>query len=50
MAIMRVITNLQERLALDTVLCPLHESGHEGSEESGEVRKGVSYLIYKLKN
>ena len=39
-----------EDLALDMILCPLHESGCGVSEASGEVRAGVSYLIYELEN
>ena len=35
---------------LDTVLHLLHELGHGVSEAGGEVRMGVSYSIYKLKN
>ena len=35
---------------LDAVLHPLHESGHGVSEASGEVKTGVSYSIYELKN
>ena len=31
---------------MDTVLHPLHKSGHEGSE----AKMGVSYSIYKLEN
>ena len=35
---------------MDVVLRPLHESGRWFSEMSGEVRVGVSYSIYELKN
>ena len=35
---------------MDTVLCPLHESGRWVSEVSREARTGVSYSIYELKN
>ena len=40
----------EETWPLDTVLRPLHKSGHGVSEASGEVKTGVSYSIYKLKN
>ena len=46
MVIAQAITDLRKGLALDTVLCPLHESGCEGSE----ARTRVSYSIYELKN
>ena len=39
-----------ETWPLDIVLCPLHESGCGVSEASGEVKMGVSYSIYELKN
>ena len=40
----------EETWPLDAVLRPLHKSGHGVSEASGEVKTGVSYLIYELKN
>ena len=40
----------EETWPLDAVLRPLHESGRGVSEASGEVKMGVSYSIYKLKN
>ena len=40
----------EETWPLDAVLHPLYESGHWGSEASGEMRMGVSYSIYELKN
>ena len=40
----------EETWPLDAVLHPLHELGHGVSEVSGEVKMGVSYSIYELKN
>ena len=40
----------EETWPLDAVLRPLHESGRGVSEASREVKTGVSYLIYELKN
>ena len=40
----------EETWPLDAVLCPLHKSGRGVSEASGEVKTGVSYSIYELKN
>ena len=40
----------EETWPLDVVLRPLHESGRGVSEASGEVKTGVSYSIYELKN
>ena len=52
MAIMRVITDPWVRLALDAVLHPLHGSMSRAMrfQRRVERQKGVSYLIYKLKN